>query len=215
MNHMRIQLHQRVWPLLLAAGMLTATVFAASAQQTNASSRIDYSSFKLITDRNIFDPNRRPHNSTYVPRSEPKPSRTSEIFSLVGVMSYEKGTFAVFDGTSSEYRQILQLNQSIAGYLVTNIEPDQVTLVAGTNQVELPVGTQMRRTEDGGWMVSANTGPISASSDRGYASRSSSYHNDSSSTTTSTATAAPAGDSAAANDILQKMMQRREQELNR
>jgi hypothetical protein len=212
MKLMRTPLHLRVLSPLLAAGIVAAAV-SASAQQTNATNRLDYSAFKLIADRNIFNPNRYPHNASYRPPRDRTPSKTAEIFSLVGVMSYEKGTFAIFDGTSSDYRQILQLNQSIAGYQVTAIEPDEVKLVSGTNQVELPVGTQMRRAEDGGWMVSTSTGPISSPT-TSYAS---STTGDASTvtTTSSTDTAAPAGDSAAASAALQKMMQRREQELNR
>ena len=55
-------------------------------------------------------------------------------------MTYEKGTFAFFDGTSSDYKKALKLTDVIAGYKVTNIAPNGVKLASGTNALELSVG---------------------------------------------------------------------------
>ena len=62
-------------------------------------------------------------------------------------MTYEKGTFAFFDGTSSEYKKALKLADAIAGYKVTNIAPNGVKLASGTNELDLSVGAQLRREE--------------------------------------------------------------------
>ncbi len=100
--------------------------------QTNAAAgtnRLDYSAFKLIVDRNIFDPNRFPRRG---PGSRPAPKSVDSL-TLVGTMTYEKGTFAFFDGTSSDYKKALKLNDVVAGHKVTNITPNSVTLAAGTN----------------------------------------------------------------------------------
>ena len=72
---------------------------------------------------------------------------------LVGTMTYEKGTFAFFDGTSSDYKKALKLTDTIAGYKVTTIAPNGVKLASGTNEVELSVGAQLRREEDGPWLL--------------------------------------------------------------
>jgi flavin-binding protein dodecin len=119
-------------------------------------------------------------------------------------MSYEKGTFAFFDGTSTAYRKALKLSDSIAGYKVMNITPDAVNLAAGTNQVELKVGMQLRREDQGPWSAS---------------SQSTSYSDASTSTTSSTPSSvassssnAPAASSGSESDILKRLMQRREQE---
>jgi hypothetical protein len=68
-------------------------------------------------------------------------------------MSYGKGPFAFFDGTSSEYRKVLKLGDSIAGYKITNIEPNSARLASSTNEVQLRVGMQLRREENGAWHV--------------------------------------------------------------
>ena len=108
----------------------------------------DFSAFKIITDRNIFDPNRRPRIA-----AQQAEQPIVDSFSLAGTMSYEKGLFAVFDGTSSDYHRVLEPGGSIAGYLVGEIRQDAVKLSSGTNELDLTVGMQMRRNEDGRWSV--------------------------------------------------------------
>ena len=158
---------------------------------------LDYSSFMVIVDRNIFDPNRYPHQG---PRVRPTP-KSFDSLTLVGIMSYEKGTFAFFDGTSSEYKKALKLADAIAGYKVTNIAPNGVKLASGTNELDLSVGAQLRREENGLWRLSG---------------QSTSY--DATPTSTSTkaaATTSPGSDPAsgsAESDILKRLMQKREKE---
>ena len=67
-----------------------------------------------------------------------------DAFALVGTMSYQKGTFAFFDGTSPEYRKVLERDGAIAGYKVAEITPNAVKLEAANKRVEMKVGTQMR-----------------------------------------------------------------------
>jgi hypothetical protein len=149
----------------------------------------EFAAFKLITDRNIFDPNRVPHH----PGSQPK-AKIVESFALVGIMSYEKGTFAFFDGNSSEYSKAVKVNDSIAGYKIARIGANTVNLVAGTNRAELQVGMQLRREENGNWVPSAQSeiyAPSSASN--------ASTHSDSNSNSPD-------------NDILERLRKKREQE---
>jgi hypothetical protein len=116
-------------------------------------------------------------------------------------MTYEKGTFAFFDGTSSEYKKALKLTDSIAGYKVTNIAPNGVKLAAGTNELDLSVGAQLRREEDGPWLLS---------------SQSMSYAATAASTSTNGATATATGSDTASgsaeSDIIKRLMQKREKE---
>src|ERR1035441_5166433 len=115
------------------------------------SATLDYAAFKLIVERNIFDPNRIPRR---VPGSR-TPPKSFDSLTLRGTMSYEKGMFAFFDGTSAEYKKALRLADAIAGYKVTNISPNSVKLASGTNQLELSVGAQLRREEDGPWRLAS------------------------------------------------------------
>jgi len=148
----------------------------------------EYATFKLITERNIFDPNRAPRG-----RGGPPPkAKTIDSFALVGVMTYEKGTFAFFDGNAAEYKKAVKLADTIAGYKITNIEPNTIRMVSGTNQVELHVGMQMRREEGGGWAPSAQA---------------ETYVADSPAATHTDSTSAGAG-----SDVLERLRKRRESE---
>jgi len=132
-----------------------AAIVPPAAQTNSAAAPVDYSSFsKFITERNIFNPNRVAH-VIYPPGRYVAPTRTPDSFTLVGTLSYEKGDFAFFDGTSSQYRKAVRLNETMAGFTVTNIEPNSVTLLLDTNTTVLKIGEQMRDDGEGHWL-SAN-----------------------------------------------------------
>jgi hypothetical protein len=149
--------------VLLAIAATVSGCFAVAGQSTNGVQPNDFSSFRIISDRNIFDPNRRPRMV-----SGPAPTIV-DSFSLTGTLDYAKGKFAVFDGTSSDYHKVLEAGGRIAGYTVTEISRDTVKLAAGTNVLELRVGTQMRRDDNGHWSAGESAEPIEHS----YASNSS------------------------------------------
>jgi hypothetical protein len=107
-------------------------------------------------------------------------------------MSYEKGVFAFFDGTSSDYKKVLKPEETIAGYKVVAITTDSVKLMLNTNVLELSFGAQMRRRDDGAWERSAGSTSYAAGS-----------------AAASQSEAAPSG---AESDIIKKMMLRREKE---
>jgi hypothetical protein len=175
------------------------TSLDASGRTTNGPMSLDYASFKRIVDLNIFDPNR-------FPRSGPRPAPTRipnhvDSLTLVGTMSYEKGSFAFFDGSSADYKKALKQSDAIVGYKVKAITPTSVTLASGTNQLNLGVGMQLRREEDGPWHVSGQSATYAAIS---------------SSSSTSTNAAGVAGSDASSggadSDVVKKLMQRRQQE---
>ena len=171
----------------------------AATWTNNGLVSLDYSAFKMIVDRNIFDPNRFPHAPGQVrPTSKP---RSVDYVTLVGTMSYEKGTFAFFDGTSSDYKKALKLTDSIAGYKVTNITPNSVKLAAGTNELNLNVGAQLRREEDGPWLL--------ASQFTSYAATPAST---STNGTAATITGSDTTSGGTESDILKRLMQKREKE---
>lgn len=171
--------------------------FLANAQSTNDSSSTDFSTFQLIVERNIFNPDRYPHTTHYHHESHEVPT-----FSLAGTMSYRKGMFAFFSGTSGEYQKVLQQGGSIAGYTVAKITFDGVQLQSGGTNVDFKVGSAMRQ-EGGSWELSAPGEWSGASS---TVSVSSSQNNTQTTTTPPPSASAP-------NDILKRLMQQREQEL--
>jgi len=121
--------------------------------QTNrsASGRAAYLTFKIVTDNNIFDPNRKPGIGPIVRT----PTRTTDTFAFKGSLSYEKGTFAIFGGSSLQYEKAMKVGDNIAGYQLLSVTPNAVRLALGTNEVELQVGMQMRRQDQGPWIATA------------------------------------------------------------
>jgi hypothetical protein len=185
--------------LLLAAGGLST-----AAQETNAPTQPDYAAFRLINERNIFNSRRSAGSGG----SRPASTRTARVdaFTLVGTLSYEKGPFAFFEGTSSEFRKVIQPEETIAGYKVTNISGHGAQLEAGTNRVELLVGMQMRREEEGEWELVARPDTLA---DTRRAPQSGASSTGASSGEASSGEASSGDDS----DIVKKMMQKREQDL--
>jgi hypothetical protein len=145
---------QRV--MLLAAGFLFGAFgsWTAFGAQTNEDTpgRTEYRNFEIIAKKNIFNPRRSP---AYVPSERPQTvRRRTESLALVGVMSYGKGPMAFFDGSRSDYRKMLKPNESIAGFKVTAIDATSVKLSASTNEIELQLGMQLAREEEGEWKLS-------------------------------------------------------------
>jgi hypothetical protein len=143
----------RLSRLFLLAGVALVALPAA-AQTTNRPTvgRPDYSAFKVIADRNIFDPTRR-GRSTYTPRDSSRQPRV-EYVTLTGTMEYdEKGPIAFFEGSRSEYRKVLKPSDVIAGYEVKKVSLTSVTLASPTNELSLAVGMQLRRDDAGNWQV--------------------------------------------------------------
>lgn len=166
---------------------------------------LDYSAFRIINERNIFDPNRYPRRPDGGQRPRP---RQVDAFALVGVMSYEKGSFAFFDGSSSQFRKALKAADSIAGFTVASINGNSVKLSSPKKEVELQVGMQLRREDEGEWQLSSRPTEGFASSGPSGPSSSGSPSNPATPASSSVSTP-PSG---AADEVLKRLMQRREQE---
>jgi len=175
--------------------------FLANAQSTNDADATDYDSFQIIVQRNIFDPNRYPHTSHYHRESPGVPT-----FSLAGTMSYRKGMFAFFSGTSDDYQKVLQQGGTIAGYTVAKITFDDVQLQSSGKTIDMKVGSAMR-LEGSDWELSA-PGEWGATSTTETPSDNPSANQN----TDATSTPPPSPDSAP-NDILKRLMEQRQQEL--
>jgi len=110
-----------------------------------------FAAFKPISDKNIFNPNRNGRAQSDQPaRKSPK----VESFALVGTMSYEKGEFAFFESENSSYRKTAKPGDDIAGHKLTTIGSDEVKLLKDEKEVELKVGYQLRREDEGAWLAS-------------------------------------------------------------
>jgi len=183
----------------ISAILLLSALNLTTAAQDNSSPRtLDFSAFQLLTERNIFNPNR----STRPARTEIPPApRNPQVdsFALVGTLGDDGQWTAFFDGSRSELRGRLRLNDTIGDYKVTAISNSGVQLDQGTNSLQLRVGMQLRREDDGPWLLAERE--VDATADRS-ASRQEN----------STSTAA-ASTGAADNDVLLRLRQQREREL--
>ena len=179
--------------LAVCAAVLALDGPKAAAQSTNAPAVLDYSSFRIVADRNIFNPNRYPHTNG----RRRTVSRSAPTFSLVGTMTGRDGMLAFFDGTESDYRKVLSVNGTIAGYRVASITLNGVTLTSTNKPIELAVGARMQR-EGNEWQL-AGAGELPAGTVE-------------SETPAAEQPAAPPADGEM-NDVLKKLMQQREQEM--
>ena len=179
-------------------------------------SKLDESAFAMIGERNIFNANR----SGGQVRLATRRAASVESFTLVGTLAYEKGAFAFFEGSSSEFTKAVKANGVIAGHKLADIFAASVSLEADGKQIELPIGSQMRREDAGAWLVveEVSSGDTSSRSSRGGDSSRSRRNGDSSSrrsTTTEPAGKAPATAAPSAaeqSEILKRLMERREKE---
>jgi hypothetical protein len=155
---------------------------ARAAQSSEPARGPSYSDFRIISERNIFNPQRSARTSGQSERRETRRSSTpTDYVALVGTMSYEKGWHAFFEGSRSDFRKVLRPGDSIAGHRLAAIGLKEVVLTSGTNEFVLPVGKQLRRETEGEWRVAdAPERPItsyaaSSSSSSSSYSRSSSF----------------------------------------
>jgi hypothetical protein len=148
--------------MIAAIALLASASQMGAAEATNAPAnapvRLTFDSFRPVSDRNIFNPNRYARSTGRSTRSNSStPASRVESISLVGVIAYEKGYYAFFDGTSSDYRKSLQAGGTVGQYHLARVTSDVVQLTTGTNTFDLKVGMQMRREDEGDWFLSESS----------------------------------------------------------
>ncbi len=176
---------------------------------TTTSTGRQFADFKLIHERNIFDPNRQPASVRKARVRAAIPTKV-ESLALVGTLLSDKESYAFFDGSESKFRTVLKTSNSVAGLTLVGITTSSVKLLNQSNTVELPVGMHLKRQDEGEWELVAGTGTFGTSS-------SSSLPTTTSTTSSSSDSAAPApsGSSPGEDEIIKRLMQKREQELSK
>jgi hypothetical protein len=225
----------RFLPIILLGSICWAGGINSRAETTNAPGK-DFASFRIITERNIFNPNR---TALGRPAYSDAPKRVvTDRFGLLGTMIYEKGRFAFFGGTRSDFKKVVSPSDKIAGYTVTQIEPNLVKLQTNGQSLELKVGQQLKRPEGGEWTLSTTEEPFDAdstnsssgesnrenrgSSEYGSSRNSRSRWNGESSSSSGNSRASSSsngssnsGSAGNESDILKRLLQKREQELKK
>lgn len=108
-----------------------------------------FETYRLIGDRNIFNPNRIGRST----RTSDTPAPRTEVISFVGTMQYEKGLFAFFDSPDAAYRKALNEGAALGKFTVKAITADTVELEREAKPLTLKMGQQLRRPEGGEWSV--------------------------------------------------------------
>ena len=125
---MKTHLNSSFKACLLLALVLAAAALPARAQSNGIPGPQDYERFShFITDRNIFDPNRVPHDYNPDPElcASHAPPRATPGIQLVGTMSYGKGLFAFFSGNSEDLSSMLRVGGKIPDYTITESPPSR------------------------------------------------------------------------------------------
>ncbi len=189
----------------------------ATDGSTNAPTTFDpteLAAFKLIADRNIFDPKRTRRSAGEGPRPPSRPDPVVETLGVVGILEGSRGTVAFFDGSSPAFRQSLRADATIAGFRVAGITGDLVRLADGDRVIEVAVGSHVRREDGGDWEVRSGA---ASSARAGSGSRSAiPMAADAPGTGTATEPTGPgSGGDGGPSDALKRLLQKRQQEINR
>jgi len=133
-----------------AAGSAGTLPPPASSTASAASRPNDFERFRVVVDRNIFNPSRTPRTRA----TEETPPPRTDAFALVGTMETDQGVVAIFDGSAEAFRAAVPVAGEIAGFKVARITPNAVELTAGDKSQTVRMSQQMRRTEGGDWRLS-------------------------------------------------------------
>jgi hypothetical protein len=149
----RLGLSQPSGLVVLVLGMIGG--LAAASPETSAPVHQNFDVYSAISDRNIFNTTRS-HRTSQGGDTQPAPR--IDTLTLYGTFIYDKGPFAFFTGSGSEYQQVLGAGKSVAGFTIVEITGTGVKLSGGTNRFELRVGMELRREEGGEWQMAGDRG---------------------------------------------------------
>ena len=163
----------------------------ASAKPAPTAAKGSFEPFRLIGDRNIFDPNRRSRSARSAANEPAAP--TGDTIAFVGTMDYDQGIYAFFDSADARYRQVLPAGGKLAEFVVKHVGPRSVDLTRDGKVTTLQITQQLHRPDGGAWTVTgASPAPTVSAATEGDA-----------------APAIPAD----ASDILKRLMEQRQKQL--
>lgn len=138
-------------PATVRAATPTATTPAATTPGARSDSAVtpsaNFDAFRVISDRNIFNPNRTGRRERTTEERVPR----LDVISLVGTMESDRGLRAFFDGSEGSFRKALRVGESVDKFKVTQIAPNVVELERDGKSFPVRVGQQLRRPEGSDW----------------------------------------------------------------
>lgn len=200
---MRPALQKVNWGLLLLCVALTLAARAQDDQPSQAAGA-GMDRYRILWERNIFDPNRvppKPENAEEA--APPAPEATRDRLVLTGVLLVSNAHTAFFEGTSPAFNTHGVEGDAVGPFTLESVGMDGVVLTRDGARFSLAPGAALTGLNDAGWTVEEGAAaprdmPATGS---GTAAAPGSGAPPSGST--------PAGDT----DILEKLKARRQQEL--
>lgn len=159
-----------------------------------------FEGFRLISDRNIFNPNRTGRRDRSSEESAPR----LDVITLVGTMESDRGLRAFFEGSSSAFRKALRVGDSVESFKVTQVSPTGAELEREGKPFSMRVGQQLRRPDGGEWNL------IAADVVRSEAAAAAAKAN-----TGKIDPTAPVAIPANADDVTRRLMEKRNQDLKK
>lgn len=194
------------------AAVLAILIIGAFPAVAAGSDAISYESFRIVIERNIFDPGRtaaRPGRPEVTVSAIAEPVRNDRFF-LYGALIYEGTAVAFFSGTRDEYNLAARKGGSIAGYRVVEIRTQSVALEIDGERVDLPVGSGLSRQSDGQWAMTSEAPVLDRRPEAGRE-----RNGEGASQQADARSEAGETESPSASDLMQRMMERRRRELER
>lgn len=131
---------------LIGIGLAVAPVFAGAQPVTDVFATFS----RTIADRNIFNSSRGLQDAP-TPSKAGVPTATQAVsIQFVGTMSYEKGEFAFFQGSSAVLSQVMRVGDKIEGYTITGITGYQAELESADSgdRLELAFGDGLQQDKN-------------------------------------------------------------------
>jgi hypothetical protein len=139
--------------ILVGTGLAARAAEGAAAAEPLAPAT-KFEAFQGIASRNIFNAFRTgPASSRSGLGNAQAPA--APYLALVGTLDSDKGYYAFFDGSDAAYRKALKVGESIAGFTLASIAPNQAELRLGKQSFPLSIQQQLRRGDGDAWTVSA------------------------------------------------------------
>ena len=169
------------------------------------SSTQEFEDFQLVSERNIFDPNRdaavRQEEPSKEPVAEDVPA--TESITLTGVLLDSATAVAFFEGPPIQESNAFHLGDKVAELRVASITTAGVNLRQNEETLELPVGWSLERNGEDTWQLSGESTRLDSDS----------WTNEDPGSSSSEESDQDNSEDPATNEILKRMLERRSKEL--
>jgi hypothetical protein len=152
----------RIKQMLLPGVLLSLAAMTAGAAEEETRPTGTWEDYRLIIQRNVFDPERR-KPVVEQPKPEETPRPVVDEILLVGTLLTDRETYAFFEGSQPDYRTVQTLRSTIADGTITEIAGDRISLVIQGVSLQLPVGNKLIRENQGEWKISTDATLTAAS----------------------------------------------------